>query len=393
MSGNLALHADALLNAIALAGLLYALIAVPRGAKASALDQRLDALYVGLLLFLGLRQAFWFFAEPWLVPAIMATAAWLPLLVLLLVEELLRRHAPRPLKWFTLAGGAVFTVTALIAGAVWPPLALMLFAGDVVVVLLAVIAFIVRDRRRDLSPAETRMADSVVLALLVCVPLSITEFRALFPALPITFGYLGILLFTVMTTTLATGNGFKARFALDLLAFAMAGLVVAWATAWLLPALALTDLIRLGALVISVNAVTLMVSRLNAARRAGHRRTSIAATLAALPDDAGEDMIIGAHPITASGAVIAGDGLAPYGDETVRALAGFRVLDRSTASDPEVSSAISNLLDDYGASHLVRLSARPLRLLAVAAGTIGGANPIETELALLSRIVEGAQAC
>lgn len=393
MTTALMLHADALVNAIAVAGLVCALVAVPQGPKASPLDKRLATLYVGLLIFLALRQAFWAFGLAWLVPPIMSAGAWLPLLVLLLVEELLRRHAPRALKWLTLAGGAGFTVAAFALGRRWPVEPLIAFAAFLALALLAVVFFIVRERRHDLTAAETRMADSVALALLLCVPLTLTEFRSLTPELPVTLGYMGILLFTVMTSALASGIGSPLRFGFDMLGLAVAGVVVAACARWLIPTLSLPDLVRLCVVVISVNAVILMVSRLNQARLLGRRRKSITATLAALSDPAGEDAMIGAHPVTAGGRIVNEAGLALYGADTLAALAAHRVLSRASRVDGDTASAVQNLLDEYGATHLVRLSPSPLRLLALASGSIGGADPIEAELALLSRLVEGTRPC
>ncbi|EGF90981.1 putative membrane protein [Asticcacaulis biprosthecium C19] len=385
--------ADAAMNAIALAGLAFALVAVPRGPRAGPLDRRLGGLYTGLLVFLALRQIFWAMGQAWIVPLIMAAAAWLPLLILLLAEEVLRRHAARTVKWFVLAGGVASTLAALTLGANWPPLALRGFAAFQVLTLALVIGFILKNRRYELSPAETRMADSVALALVVCLPLTLSEFRGLFPGLPVTLAALGVLLFAVMSSALAAGVGSPARFGLDLSALAATAAVVTTAMAWLVPALGTGDLVRLGVAIASVNAAALIIARLNQARRLGHRRSSIAATLAALPDPATPDMMIGAHPTTAAGRIIAGDGLALYGADIVTAIGGHRVLNRATTTEPEIADAIRNLLDEHGATHLLRLSPQPLRLLAIASGSLGGSDAIETDLALLSRLVEGQAAC
>ena len=388
-----AAHADAFVNATALIGLICALGSMPQAAKASMLDQRLKGLYAWTALFLGARQLFWLWPSAFLVFVIMAAAAWMPLFILLLVEQLLRRHAPRHLKWSALGCGIVFTVVAMLAGADWPRPALTAFAGAMSLVLLLTLLFIARNRRRDLSGAETRMADSVALALIVCVPASVSEFHGLWPQLPVALGMPGLLLFIVMSAALATGIGSPLRFLIDLAALALTAAAITLSTHWLSPALGEADLIRLATNVLCVSAVVLILYRLNESRRLSLRRRTVVDALAVLPDGADADALIAAHPLTAAGTVLDDRYLGLYGDDIRAALARQPVITRATFSDTDTASAAQNLLDEHGATHLVRLGRAPLRLLALASGAIGDTRALEAELTLLSRLVEGHARC
>jgi len=359
-------RADALVNATALIGLVCALFSLPAARKASMLDQRLKGLYAWVAILLGARQLFWIAPSPFLVFVIMATAAWVPLFILLLVEEVLRRHAPRYLKYLALACGAVFTVVAMVAGPDWPQPAVTAFAATLGAVLALCVLFFAQSRRRDLSHAETRMADSVALALLLCVPASISEFHGPWPHLPVALGMPALLLFIVMSAALATGIGTPLRFLIDVAALCLTAAAIALSTHWLAPALGIADLIRLGANIVCVSAVVLILYRLNEARRLGLRRRTVVDALAVLPEDADADAMIAAHPLTASGTVLDERQLSLYGAEVRAALAGQAVVTRATFNDADTASAARNLLDEHGATHLVRLGRAPLRLLALA---------------------------
>jgi hypothetical protein len=385
--------ADILVNATALTGLVFALAAVPRGAKASAIDEKLGLLYGWLLLFLIARQVFWLIPGYGLTSAIMALAAWLPLVILLLVEEVVRRHAPRHLKWLSLACGLAFSIVALWAGRQWPVEALSAFGAAVGGLLLLIGIFILRNRRRDLTVAETSMADSIGLALLLCVPLAVTEFRGLFPEMPVALGTPAILLFCVMSAALATGIGSPSRFVFDVAALSLTAGAVGVLTHWLAPVLTRGDLIRIGVLTFCVCAAMLIIYRLNESHRLGLKRQSIIGAMAQLPDGADEDALIGAHPVTAGGTILQHAQLTLYGADIEAMLSRHTVISRITFAQPDAAVAVRNLLDEHGATHLVRLSSRPLRLLALSCGALGDTESIETELAVFSRLAEKGGAC
>lgn len=385
--------ADVLVNATALIGLAFALAAVPRGPKASAIDKKLELLYSWLLWFLGARQVFWFFPSYGLTSAIMALAAWLPLVILLLVEEVVRRHAPRHLKWLSLACGLSFSVVAVWAGRIWPVQVLATFGVVVNGLLMLIGLFILRHRKHDLTVTETSMADSIGLALLLCVPLAVTEFRGLFPDMPVALGTPAILLFCIMSAALATGIGSPSRFVFDVAALSLTGAAVAVLTHWLAPVLTRGDLIRIGVVTFCVCATMLIIYRLNESRRMGLRRQSIVGAMAGLADDADEDALIGAHPVTASGKILQHAQLTLYGEDIETQLGRHSVISRSTFAEPDVALAVKNLLDEHGATHLVRLSRRPLRLLALSCGALGDTQSVETELAVFSRLAERGAPC
>jgi len=81
--------------------------------------------------------------------------------------------------------------------------------------------------------------------------------------------------------------------------------------------------------------------------------------------------------------------LSLYGADIRAALAGHPVITRATFTEGDAAGATRNLLDEHGASHLVRLRRAPLRLLVLASGAVGDTRGIDAELTLLSRLIEG----
>src|SRR5262249_26380792 len=118
-------------------------------------------------------------------------AALTPLASLTVAEGLLRRHAPRSLK-LAVSGGAI-----LVAG-------LLPIAPDVVAVaaLLAVvtggfvaIAILLWTRDRgSLTVAENQAVQRLVLVMILLSPLLITDFRAIWPDVPVRLGAVGALI-------------------------------------------------------------------------------------------------------------------------------------------------------------------------------------------------------
>lgn len=388
---NAALAADLIVNGLALAALLAAIVAMGGGRASGSVEKRLRALYAAIALLLALRSWAWAAPDPLLAIPVLAAAAWAPLLALRLVEQLVRRHAPRALKWLALGGAIGFTVAAMLAGGFWPYAllgALALFQ----IVTLGWAGMLLHNRRPgELSPAEERIADTLVLAFVLAIPLAASDFRAILPDLPARMGGLGVLIFLVATSRLASGLAAPRLLLADLIGLLLfAGLLTAGAYLFV-PDLASYDLIRLGILAFAAAATALILFRIGEARLVDRMRPSLLTAFARLPDRAGEDALIGAHPLLSSGRLIDGEALGLYDQAAIAAIARRRVVTATSSLDEEAGAAARNLLDSAAATHLVRLSQYPPRFLAVAGGELGGAGTLAAELDMLSRLAERVQ--
>lgn len=370
---------DLLVTGIALAATLVALASVRRAGGATAVASRLAALLGGLALLLAARLLAWTGSAVGAIP-LMIVAAWLPLLALLVAEQLVRRHAGAWLKWSALAGAVIFSILTVVLGAVWDGGVLALLAVFQALATIAVAGHLLR-QRGDVTPAEARLAAMFAVVLLAAVPLTASDFRA-FAALPIRGGAFAAFLLVLAVTRFVAGTATWRALAIDVAAtigggalLAVGGVLV-WSEA---PTAALIQLAGVGA---ATTAFALIVQRRGEARLAG--RPTLIPALAALPDDPALDDLLAAHPLLATGRPIATADLTAYPPALMAELATHRVV------TCEAGPGERDLLDAQAATHLVRLRRDPPYFLAVFAGGLAGEGTAD-ELDIVARLAEGAR--
>jgi hypothetical protein len=369
-----------LTTALVLAAVVVAWRGAGPSARRSEVAARLRTLYGLVAALLLLRIIVQTAPHPALGAALMGVAAWLPLAALRLVEELRRRHAPRLLKLVGLGGGGAFTILALSAGLVWSSATAVAIAAYQALMVAAIVVLLSRERS-DLGPAERRTADALRLALLLAIPLALTDFHALFPDLPVRGGAFAVLVLLLTTSRLASGSGSARQLASDFGLLGLAGGFAVLTTLTVDPHQSAAALARIAAAAAAMAALLLLVERF--ASHCGEGRGLIR-SLAAAPNE--PDALLSAHPLLASARVLGPEALADYPAASLRGLASRRVISRDLP-DPEGREAAGDLLEAAGATHLVRLSQAPLRFLAVAAGDLA-APALDDELEIVARLVE-----
>lgn len=380
---------DLLITATALAATLIAILSVRPARRVSPVAARLTALYWGLALLLAARLAAWSGGEAAGLAAVplMIVASWLPLLALRVAEQVVRRHAPAWVKWLALAGAAGFSLVALLAGAFWGLAVLAALALFQALMVLVIVHLLWRGQAGDLAPAEARSARILGAALLLSIPLFVTDFQVL-AGLPVRGGAFAVLLLVLATARLAEGTASLALLLADALAVLAVGLLVG-AAAWLIwPGASGHALVQACAAGAAAGALALILQRRSEARLVARAQPSLIATLAGLPDDADRETLLAAHPLLAAGRIVEGEALAPYPEPLIAALARRRVV--TAGETGEAGDAARDLLDAYAATHLVRLSARPPCFLAVSAGALG-ADTLTAELDVLARLLDGGR--
>ncbi len=389
---NAALAADLIVNGLALAALLAAIVAMRGGQGAGPVERRLRALYIAIALLLALRTWAWAAPHPLIAIPVLAAASWVPLLALRLVEQLVRRHAPRRLKWLALGGAIGFTAAAILIGGFWP-YALLTGLALFQIVTFGWAGMLLHNRLPgELAPSEERIADTLVLAFIVAIPLAASDFRAILPDLPVRMGGLGVLIFLIAASRLPTGFAAPRLLLADLSGLLLFAALLAGGAGLFVTALESADLVRLAVLAFAASAATLIMFRIGEARLIERMRPSLLKAFAQLPDRAGEESLLGAHPLLAGGTLIEGEALGLYDQAAVAASARRRVVTASSSMDEEAKATARNLLDSAAATHLVRLSQYPPRFLAVAAGELTGAGALAAELDMLSRLAERPRA-
>lgn len=379
------LGAEQLLNLVALAAALVARHGIADAARRSPVAARLRLVYglVAALLALRLGHGLWP-AKP-VVAALMIAAAWLPYATLRLAEEIVRRHAPRLVKIAALAGSLIFSLFALTLGLVWSGPAIAALAGFQAAMTLCVILLLTANRR-SVSPAERQAADMVALALALSIPLALTDFRLLFPGLPVRGGAFALLVLVLAASRLSGEDARPRMLIADLLLVAAGGgatalfLAVSASEGWR------QALLPVGAGAAAMLALAMLVERVAMRRDTG---PDIVGALARVPADAGRQALLAAHPMLSRGIPVSAAALADFPQETLAALARYRMISADTLEEGSVlGDAARDLLQRHAATHLLRLSVAPPCFLAVSAGGLADARTDE-ELEVAARLLEG----
>lgn len=372
-----------IVTAIALLAVLAARRGVVRMAARSPVAARLRTVYSLVAALLVLRLVAPYLTATPVSLALMLVAAWLPVATLRLVEELRRRHAPRSIKLAALGGALGFSVLAVTVGVVWSDAAALTLAAFQLAMLATMVTLLARDRRA-LGQGERRTADTFLLALLLTIPLAATDFTAVLPDLPVRGGAFAILLLALATARLAAGDDRPLRLLADLAVAAGAGGASLGIALSAFPQLPDDAAILIAAGGAALACLLLIVAR---ARVTDSDASGLIAAIARAPSgDA--DALIASHPLLASGRLLGPAELAAYPEASIARLLDYPVVSASTG-DVEARDAARDLLDAHAATHLIRLSRTPPRLLAVAAGSLS-APALDDELALAARLIERA---
>jgi hypothetical protein len=386
--------ADSIVNLCGAIGLGVAMMTFYRRDPRSPLTFRLLlALGVIATLFL-MRGAAWWTGSAVLDRLSVIPASLIPLGALIVTEGILRRHAPRAVKMAALIGGIVLGLGGVIGLARFAmpyAVALSLFqlAG------FAICAWLLAARdRAALMASENRSITRLAVGALVVIPFILTDFRTLFPDIPVRLGALGALL--TVTVMLIAGGGAETRrhgltlMALRLISSALLGI----AAAHIAPDVGAAQVIRFCAVAVAgVLTIGLMTDALRALFES--QEPGVLNSVAASPARTRDQLIaeLAHHPIFESARRYRENELAAYDPPLLRDfLLERRVMRRPDApwglpaTDPATERMIS-LMTANSATHVIVLSHEPVDLIALAVPVTSADPATETALALVRRLL------
>jgi hypothetical protein len=389
-----AVIADSIVNLCGAIGLIVAMMTFYHRDPRSPLTRRLlVALGVIAVLFLDRGLAWWtgseFFDRLSDVPA-----AFIPLGALVVTEGMLRRHAPRAVKIAALGGAVVLGIGGIFglerfATPYAFALALFQLAG------FAACAWLLAARdRAALMASENRSIARLAVGALVVMPFLLTDFRLLFPDIPVRLGALGALL-TVTVLLIAGGGAETRRHGLAMMALRLiSSVLLGMAAAFIAPDIDAAQVMRFCAVAVAgVLTIGLMTDALRALFES--QEPGVLNSVASSPAATREQLMaeLSHHPIFESARRLREAGLAAYDPPLLRDfLAARRVLRRSdapwgmAATDPAAERMVS-LMTAHSATHVIVLSHDPLDLIVLAVPVTAADPATETALALVRRIV------
>jgi len=386
--------ADSIVNLCGAIGIAVAMALLYRRDPKNALTSRF-LFILGLISLLFLTRGLaWLSGSAWLDRISELPAALLPLGALIVTEGMLRRHAPRAAKLiFSLLGAVLGIGGTLGLDSFAAPYALALSAFQLAAIAYCALLLITRDRA-SLTAAENQSINRLVIGALAGLPFLLTDFRTLFPDIPVRLGGLGaLLLITAVLTAGSSGETVRQNFLLNALRLAGGALLGAAAT-WMSPDADATQLIRFCVVAVSgVLAIGLMVDALRSVfeARAQGILNSVARSAAATREALIAELA--RHPIFAGARRYREQDLVAYDPPLLRDfLARNRVLRQPEApwgkapSDPAVERLMS-LMRANTATHLIVLSHDPVDLIALTVPVTSADPATETAIALVRRLL------
>jgi hypothetical protein len=386
--------ADSIVNLCGAIGLAVAMMTFYRRDPRSPLTHRLlVALGVIAALFL-IRGAAWWTGSVVLDRLSVLPASLIPLGALIVTEGILRRHAPRAVKIVALAGAAVLGLGGALgleqfAKPYAIALALFQLAGFVTCGLL-----LARRDRGALMGSENRSIGRLAVGALVVLPFILTDFRTLWPDIPVRLGALGALL-TVTVMLIAGGGAETRRHGLTLMTLRLASsALLGIAAAFMAADVDVAQIIRFCAVAVAgVLTIGMMTDALRALFES--QEPGLLNSMAASPalTRAGLVAELARHPIFESARRFSQADLAPYDPPLLHELlATSRVLRRSEApwglalTHPAVER-MTSLMTAHSATHVIALGQDPIDLIALAVPVTSADPATETALTLVQRLL------
>ena len=380
--------ADSILAATALVG-IAATIAVIRAR--SAPDGLSARFAFALLLAAGIlatRLLAWHLNAVIFDTIDLLFAAWIPLAVILVLEGLQRRHAPRAVKLFVVGGGVLCSALALFdAVLVFPSYLLLAFQ----LVTLVAAYWLSRTDSGDLSESEKRALSRLRIALPILVVFVASDYGVFAEWVPIRASSVAILFFCWVAVGLSQATTSRWDVAIILYVLLTVSLLTGIA-AWVMsgsPQLG----VQVGAMAMSGAILALVCNEAVRAFADSRRDDLLKALTAADATDTKRFMAaLTRHSPLQGTTLIDGASLRDFNAaELIDAFAQKPVIDRRDIEGfPEnTRQQLDSLLVTYEATHLLLVTASPsLRLAAAKLATVGNNAALKTELALVQRMAE-----
>lgn len=376
---------DSLVNAMGLAGVLALIVALRHRNAPGGMRWRWTIALGLVAVIYASRGLQWLSAEQGFTTAAMVAAGAIPLAALLVVEGLIRRHAPPVVKLLVLAD-TVVAMTLLASGAAWatPILGAHIGIGLALGVVTALVGM------RGLDHAETRAVIALALCQIALIPAALSDYHDLLPEAPTRLSPLAILLFGWVGLTIGAWG-----VAQRLIWLAFLAAVAALTGIGLSAAGAEASWIQIGAVVMSALMLVTICTEAIARPDAGLKlRQALVSIPAGDPDALVQ--ALSTSEIFGGSVILSESDLEAVEPDAMRSLfAQQAVLSRrkapwNLARGDIAADAIVAILDANAATHLLMVNQAPLALLAINLPALSASDAVEIDLAFVQRLLSAA---
>jgi hypothetical protein len=379
--------ANILINLIAAVGLLAAIGVLRRQPLTTPLERRLFWLLGFSVAMLVLRAVFWATDNAVMEALALIPAAFMPLLLLICTEGLLRRHAHFAMKLLVALGGVIVILFALIGHQRFEPHFSFAFAGLQCSVMVFCLGWIILRNRDQHTDADNRSANLFAIFIVFAAALFATDYPTVI-ASPARLGALGLLLgaYVIVFTTSASFSLRRtliefAAIAAIIAVFVMLAVVVLGADDW-------RNVFRLAAVMISMLLTTVIIVRYFSSfeNQKGSLKERLASARTTSLDDFLEDAL--STPATRGAIILSSADLNDYDASALKeAFHAAPVISRDALPQGvEAAEQVVDILDRHASSHAIMVSETPPSIILTTASTFSDARDFNAYLALLSRM-------
>jgi hypothetical protein len=385
-----ALVADGLANLFGAGGALVVAAEADRADPRGPVTRRIVFALRFVAAFFLIRALAWLTDNNLADALAILLASYTPLVSLIVAEGLLRRHGPRWLKAALCAAPALVAATRVLPF-IPPSVPIALLLATVVIGFCAVGLFLWLRDVKSLTLAENATVSRLLVALALLAPLIATDFRSIWPAVPVRLGALGALL--VLYVGLGSGSAqasMEARLA-NIGVFLAIATVVALGHIATIPASDFDQLVRACVVGLAGLMFAALFSEAQGAR-AERNRAVVPLVEASTAAEFAESLRC--HPLLGDARILDSGALDHARHPALLSLLSEQRILRLAASpwgrsndDNGVERAVS-LMTAYDATHLLLLTREPLRLIAVAVPAVAADTRTDSEIQIARRIGE-----
>ena len=320
---------------------------------------------------------------------ILLGATLIPLSVLLLAEGLLRRHAPRWVKFWVMGGTVLFSILSFWwSNSIDPARLIGLLVFQLSGFFIGAWLVLTRDKA-SLTVAENHTVERLALSLFLLVPLAAADFLMIYLHLPAQISPLGVLFLCWLAVSLGRSQSQHraplVSFLAIVLGAGLSGFVIAQMVDMDKDATILTLAVILAAVLVAVLFIEAQTLRIEE-----HSQS----LLRHLAEDRSRDALgfsrgLQAHPLVEGAVLIEAKQLS--GLDTVVLQHIFRVRPILRRADPPFSDGvegdhIKHLFSMFNASHILLADDAPITLVALSMPSLATSPRAELELAAVQRM-------
>ncbi len=385
------LIADSVISIAAVLGLIILYRVLKASEGRSPLNRRFlfAIIVIGAMIFARVLQ--WFTGIGVFGNFTFLAASLVPLAALLITEGVLRRHAPRLVKLWAVAGTAIlilFTFLPWGNGSLIPLLSLAAFQ----MLTFLIIGYLVLTRDRDtLSEAENLIVTRLALSLLLILPFALSDFRTDFLDPPVRLSGVAILVMCWLVVSLGRGTISHLEIMRTLGALAFSALGAGISVAWLAD-MDFRTTVQTIAIVLSA---ALLVTLFNEARalRRDRERDSLLGYLASADWSDPARFLHGLQRLAmVRGAlVLSPEDLKDFDEAFFAALTAQPIRRKSalnTASQNEVEDQFRWFFEKFGVTHALLITQQPVRILALNLPPLAASQAAEFELQVTQKVAQ-----